>query len=252
MEKGFKAFLLMVVACAIFITRNNELQAYGTKQITLFGSIHSPHSIEDLVGLPVFYKGGEYTVAVDKESEIKKANFELYDEEKPRELYILVINADDLKIPNDNHVEHLEIKPKTAYKLFKLSRFAVDLPEIDPLDLLNNKKLIDRYDSWKVEEIVLKDGEYVVPDNTMIIFIAPEFVEKLEVEQWLSSGTGMKLPRLVLKKSLTPDMIKTMCDAMVLGAINFRAFHKKPFKAIVPCAQNRLLSMPFTPRGYNC
>lgn len=251
MEKGFKTFLLMVAACAIFITCTSDLKA-STKQITLFGSISSPHSIEDLVGLPVFYKGGEYTVAVDKESEIKKANFELYDEEKPRELYILVINAGDLKIPNDNHVEHLEIKPKTVYKLFKLSRFAVDLPEIDPLDLLNNKKLVDRYDSWKVEQVLLRESELVVPDNTVIIFVAPEFVEKLEVDQWLSNGTGMKLPRLVLKQSLTKDMIKTMCDTMVLGAINFRAFHKKPFKAIVPCAQNRLLSMPFTPRGYNC
>ncbi len=251
MEKGFKTFLLMVVAYAILIMRSHDICAYA-KQITLFGSISSPHYIEDLVGLPIFYKGGEYAVVVDKESEIKKANFELYDEEKPRELYILVINAQDLKIPNDNHVEHLEITPKSSYKLFKLSRFALDLPEIDPLDLLNNKKLMERYDSWKVQQLSFKDGDFLVPDNTVIVFISPEFVEKLEVEQWLSSGTGMKLPRLVLKQSLTKEMIKTMCDAMVLGAINFRAFHKKPFKAIVPCAQNRLLSMPFTPRGYNC
>ncbi|OQA36488.1 MAG: hypothetical protein BWY54_00051 [Candidatus Dependentiae bacterium ADurb.Bin331] len=103
-----------------------------------------------------------------------------------------------------------------------------------------------------MQQLSFKDGDFLVPDNTVIVFISPEFVEKLEVEQWLSSGTGMKLPRLVLKQSLTKEMIKTMCDAMVLGAINFRAFHKKPFKAIVPCAQNRLLSMPFTPRGYNC
>lgn len=71
MKKGLKAFLLFVVASCINWAVDAQSRS-TTKQITLFGTISSAAGTEEMAGLPIFYKGGEYTVAADKENEIKK------------------------------------------------------------------------------------------------------------------------------------------------------------------------------------
>lgn len=222
----------------------------SSKQITLFGAISGPHS-EQLSGLPILFKGGLYAATTDKESDVKRAHFELYDDTKQSALHFLIIKADDLEIPCANDFSHLKIVDKKPYKLYKLTKYTVDMPPLDPVAVLGNKQLAEWRDSWHVAEIQL-DDELTVPDATVIVFMDPAFVNRLEVDQWSATGTGIKLPTIHLRESITKQMLVLMKDMMIMGSINFRAFHKKPFKAIVPYAQNRLISMPFTPRGYNC
>ncbi|HEX2978453.1 MAG TPA: hypothetical protein VHO47_05015 [Candidatus Babeliales bacterium] len=255
MKKGFRTFLLMVLAASglfiVFPTMQVSAGSQATKQVTIFGFISSPNGTEDLGGLPVCYKGGLYSVSVDKESEIRKAAFEIYEDEKPNQIHILIMSSEDLKIPDANHIEHLELATKASYKLYKLSKYTVDMPQIDPLELLQNKKSIEWRDSWRVQEIRFKDAEMTVPDNTVIIFMNPEYVDRLDVREWASGGTSIYLPTIAIKDSVTKGMIRAMRDRMVIGGINLRSFHKKPFKAIVQCASNRLISIPFNARGYS-
>src|SRR6516165_4487771 len=142
MKKGFKTFLLMVLAGTGLLSCVQLMVARSinpaSKQITLFGFISSAQGTEELAGLPVFYKGGEYGISVDKESEIRKATFELYEEDKPSQLYILAVSPEDLKLPEANHFEHLELITGKPYKLYKLSKYTIDMQPIDPLELLQN------------------------------------------------------------------------------------------------------------------
>ena len=262
MKKELNAFLLMVLAwfaIAFHFCSAGDFARPTTKQITIFGAISAPQGTEELSGIPISYKGGEYAVVSDKENKIKSGQFEIYDDKKPAQLYILIVKS--LKIPCENCFDHFEVDLSANYKLYKLTKYAVEIPDLDPLDVLKNKQMIDWRDSWRVQEVFLKEGQAQVPDNCVIIFMDPEFVDHLEVKDWLSAGTTMKIPTIILKESctknnqkvaITKEMIKDMCKEACSAFIDFRLFHKKPFKAIVPFAQNRLISMPFTPRGYNC
>ena len=91
-----------------------------SKSSILLGSIQFTHSVDREVELPILYKGKEHNAKVETNGDTRKAHFELYETEKPDELYILI--TEYLSLPENPNIQHLCTSPHHAYRLFKLQK----------------------------------------------------------------------------------------------------------------------------------
>jgi hypothetical protein len=237
-----KKVLVFFMLCP-FIVWNRVTDANSVKNITLMGSIGLFKGIESIDGLPVIFKGCEYDVRVETIGDTKKAYFELYDEEKPRCLYLVI--TEYLKKPTDQSIDHLVTSPDHRYRAFKISRsmFAGQSP-FDVL-MLNN----DKQESWVIEELDNTVKEFIIPDQTIVVFMPAEIFDRFEQPSVVNVGTTLTLPTILLKQH-NKDLLADLASRMKLAFLDFKLLHKKPYKALVPCSSNHILSMPFTPRSY--
>lgn len=229
---------LILVLCIFTISISASV-----KHITLLGSLHA-HNIEAMDGLPLVYKGCEYDVRVEIFGEKKKAYFELYDEEKPRILYLIV--TEYLKQPEENNIEHLCTSSDHPYRIFKLTRSLDKTVVLDLLQLIN----LEAQETWLIEELDNSIKNFKIPDNTVIVFMPSTMLDHIEPVTSVNVGTTLTLPTLVFKAHDTTQL-KDITARMKLAFLDFKLLHKKPYKAFVPCANNHILSMPFTPRAHS-
>lgn len=220
------------------------------KSITIFGSLFIEEGIQEFLSTNVFYKGGLYRMTVQSDPDVKKADFELYDETKPNQLHIII--SDNFKKPEENTVEHWETLPGHPYRYFRLTRYS--LVETSPLNQKMNvskRSLMDYKDSWDIEELDNTKTSIIIPDNALIIFLPAEIIDHLEPISWLSNNTSVKLPQIILKNKEISELKDILAQVSAVLP-NFRGWHLEPFKVYYPHSKNHLLSMPFNPRSGNC
>lgn len=246
-----KTIIVLFCMVGFFIPIHPITQRLTTKSSTLFGSVYVNKGVQELAGLRVFYKGGEYSITVAPDADTKKADFELYDDEKPT--YVHMVISDDFKKPAENTVAHWQTLPEHPYRYYRLTRYSLIETVAEDTNFNTIKKgLFDHKDSWEIEELDNTKSTLVIPDNAIIVFMPADIVERLEPISWLSNNTSVKLPVIVLKETLTVPMLRDILARVSATLPDFRAWHKEPFKAYVPYTSNHILSMPFTPRGYTC
>ncbi len=245
-------YVIIISLFGIFPLSHAKNERSAIKNSTLFGSLYSPKGIHYLAGLPIVYKGCEYEIMVQSDADTKKADFELYDDEKPTQLHIII--TEYLKTPSENNVEHLQTSPDHSYRIFRLTRYSLIETDIQSQDFnsIKPRPLTDLKDSWDIEELDNSKSGITIPDNALILFMPVELVDRLETVVWLSNNTSVKLPIIILKDTLTLATLRDVSAKMKLAFLDFKFLHKKPLKAFVPYTNNHILSMPFTPRGYNC
>ena len=210
-----------------------------SKNTILLGSIQFNQSVDREIELPVLYKGKEYNAKVEKNGDSRKAHFELYEEEKPQELYVLI--TEYLSLPENPNVEHLCTSEHHNYRLFKLTCIKVE----------NTNDSNEMFDTWRVEEVSSSKKIVAIPDNTIIVFMDPKAIEKIQPISWSTESNIMRIPMIKLKESLTKNALYDMADKMKLTLLDSKFLHKKAHLASIPYANNRLLSMPFaTQRAY--
>ncbi|MGE0206458.1 MAG: hypothetical protein AB7R69_01265 [Candidatus Babeliales bacterium] len=200
------------------------------KSVILLGSIQFNVSIDRELELPILFKGKEYSAKVETTGDSHKAHFELYEEEKPETLYVLI--TDYLALPENTLVESLSTSPDHPYRFFKLTRTILD----------------DGTSTWSIEEVISKQKSIKIPDNTIITFINPNVVEKIQPMPWHKESNILQLPIIKLKESITKAMLYDLADKMKLSLLDFKFLHKKANLASIPYANNRMLSMPFNTR----
>lgn len=218
------SFLFFIIASFIPLSAINV----PNDTVILLGSLQFSNVVNQ-IDFPILYKGNEYAARIEVKGET--AHFELYDSERPEELHILV--TESLSLPNSTEVAHLKTSPKHAYKLFKL--------------------LLKRSDTakeatyhWQIEELDTTQQPFVIPDATIIIFLDPSLIEKIEKSSELKETNIFYLPTIVLK-SMAAGFMENLATIMKLNSLDFKFFHKKSSYAYVPYTNNIVLSMPYMP-----
>ena len=229
----FTLLILCLLTGHAYSAINSILPSRNT---ILLGSIQFAQPVDREIEFPILFKGKEYVAKVESNGDTRKAHFELYDDEKSDELYLLV--SEYLALPENSDIRHLCTSPSHSYRLFKLKRVRVT-------DSNNPKEMLD---TWQIEEITTSKKSFEIPDETIIVFMDPEMIEKIQPLPWTHESNVIHFPIIKLKETATKNVLYDMADRMKLSLIDFKFLHKKANLASIPFANNRLLSMPFSTR----
>jgi hypothetical protein len=228
-----------LVFCFLVTVCNNAYgrsRASAQKQgVTLLGSIEFPHEAKSFPVLTVLYKGIEYTIQMNDggQAPTSRGYFEVYDPEQHHILYLVV--TQDLQIPFSRTITALETLPGEPYRVFKFTRVIDDHSE----GLASMEDLV----TWDIQELAQDDAAFKIPDNALILFMDPAFIETLEATSWHAEQPIVRLPRIIFKHSVDVKALHEVADKVQVALINFKFMHKKPSAQIIPY-QNRTLAMP--------
>lgn len=200
-----------------------------TRTTVILGSIQFENSLDQGLELPILYKGNEYEAKIEEKGDKKKAHFELYEQSKPTELFMVI--TEYLTLPAQTSIKHLSTSSAHSYRLWKLT-------------------LCDDNDTnmWTIKELDHIKKNLSIPDATIIFFMNPEMIDHLEPTSWQQNSSIMRLPTIVFKKNISKEDVSDVAAKMKLAFLDFKFFHKKTHSAFVPYANNRILSMPCSPR----
>ncbi len=203
-------------------------------QLLITGSIQFPSTISKSPSLKVLYQGYKYPVEVASETQrtTRNGHFKFYIDSDCKKLYILV--TENLQIPDKNNFDHLKTSPEHAYRLFKLTKYELETATKD-----ESLKL-----SWSVEEIY-KDGQKIIlPDNTLIFFMPPSMIARLEEEPWLADQHVARLPKIVFDDTISEQNLQDIAIRMTLTLLNFELFHAQLPKRFM-ISDSRIIAMPY-------
>lgn len=204
-----------------------------TKNNILLGSIQFKQPVDREVELPILYKGKEYVAKVETNGDTRKAHFELYEEEKISEMYLLV--TEYLSIPESPDIQYLTTSNMHDHHFYKLTKISCDEPK-------------SIFETWRIQEITSSKKEITIPDSTIIVFMSPDALESIQPLTWTKDSNVIHFPVLKLKETLTKHDLYRIADKMKLAFLDFKFLHKKANLASIPFSNNRLLSMPFNTR----
>jgi hypothetical protein len=205
----------------------------ASKNNILLGTIQFRHPVDREVEYPISYKGKECVAKVEINGDTRKAHFELYEDEKISELYLLI--TEYLSKPDSHDIQHLITSKEHTYHLYKLTKKNCE----------ENKEMLE---TWHITEITSQKKEIAIPDTTIILFMPPESIDTVQALTWTKDSNVIHLPIIKLKETVTKEYLYTIADKMKLAFLDFKFLHKKANLASIPFANNRLLSMPFTTR----
>lgn len=238
--------LKKIILFSVLLYSFNAISA----QSIYVGSIQFPIKIECPPALPsILYKGREHTVDIDmQESRApRKATYELYEDRFCQEFYVLI--TEYLKVPNANDFAHLETSVNHPYKLYHVQRSSkiktesdehvAQQPTSSSLQSLGN----ERIEYWEIKELDTTNPEIAIPDNTIIFFMNPTFVD-LVTETWRPDDAVIRLPMIMFKNTLDEKTLHDVGAKMVCAILDFKCIHKKPTKTTTAFAHNRSVAVP--------
>lgn len=239
----------MKIFKTLFVIAFFTLYTINAAQSVFYGSVQFPSKVENPPHLTLLFKGSEYALMLDKDSKIsKKGTFEIYEEHDCGEFYILI--TEHIKLPLTPDFEFLETAAN--YRLFKLTRTS-KMKEVvsTATEQLYEKPTVtlEPVEYWIIEELDVKDEHGVcmqrtIPKNSIILLMNPQFIIKLESEEWKSDDIYIKLPKIIFDNDIDEKKLQDMSTKMLFASIDLRCLHKKMTKTTKTCAQNRIISVP--------
>lgn len=208
-------------------------------KVLFLGTIQFPSEVHNPPTLTVLYKGKEYQVESDNEG-ITRGYFELYDTKNRHELYVLI--TEYLELPESADIQYLKTSQEHSYRLFKLIRKKIPLEKKDQSksSRFNKPEFIE---TWIIEEMPTKES-IRIPDNTLIFFMNPEFIETLQAESWHSNDNIIKLPKIVFRNTVDEKTLQDIGVKMLSALLDFKPLHKRSTKTSIMFTNNLRISLP--------
>lgn len=149
--------------------------------------LHVVHDLEDEVSMQACYKGHLLN--------LKEGGIAVLPEDGQVNHFVLIITAEPPIVTLDP-VTHLERAPHAA---------------CDWYDMTWTKQ--ETGTTWTIKKRVPQDQPPRIPDDAIIVFYDPQFIEKVEPRSQ-ESATIVHLPNIILKKDLTSVEKKQRDDAL--------------------------------------
>lgn len=224
-------YLVLGVQCVTSVLSGND------EKLLVTGLMQFPSSIIKPPSLKVLYQGYKYPVEVMSEVQRKcqKGHFELYIDSNCKELYILI--AENLQRPDENNFEHLKTSPNFSYRLYKLVRY-----EVAPETKEDSLKI-----SWSIHQVEHAQQETVLPNNTIILFMPPAMIAKLEEDPWFAEQHVARLPRIIFHETVAEKELNEAANKMTLALLDFELFHAELPKRFM-ITESRIVAMPYLQR----
>lgn len=127
----------------------------------------------------------------------------------PKDPEVFHIVVAQIKTPNSHVIKHLEVPEGVNYKHFYLQR---------KTDLNNPENY-----KWALYETDGNKG-FTIPENSLIIFLDPSYINHLEKTVWKKDTNIIPLPTITFTKD--PNLEKASVKS-ILAALDTDPFHKK-------------------------
>lgn len=190
-----------------------EIILSNQEQATYLGTIQVSNRFADQIPLRMYYQGSIISCL--------NGAFKFTGSRTFSTLYIV---ATCIKTPTQTTIEHLEVPNGTPYLLYTLKKTSL------PNDL--------EKEAWTISAIEGDDG-LIIPQNSLILFIDPHFIEKLESASWEKSSKIIPLPTITLKQDnkLEDESVK-----IILAALDVDPFHRRPERSVNTDRKNSVIS----------
>jgi len=209
-------------------------QALEASFVTLSLNVKFPAKVTSPLQLaPVYLKGDEFSPEYDNNLS-SRVSYRIIEYEDLPVIYILI--TEDLTKPKDLDIQFWKTAENYPYRLFRCIR---TLQQIN--DAQGNSGH-PQY-SWMIEELDNSTEQLILPDNTLIFFFNPAYVD-LVPESWRVTDHIIKLPSISVREMVDLDELNSVALRMVCKVPDFRCFHKRLTQTTKAVACNRIISVP--------
>lgn len=157
----------------------------------------------------------EYRVLFDGKETMSNAEgfFSFPLENTPEKKYRLVI-CKEIKQHFDkfNTLKSMSLSPALTYNYFSLKK--------------NNWT-----GGWDTKEKKLTKRNYVVPEHSVVVLIAPKYIERVDVWTAQLPANSIKLPCIVLKKNIDHKKLARASAKSLLKSLDSTSFHEPVVQA---------------------
>lgn len=161
-------------------------------------TIKNPFDYKKSFGWRIYFKG-----AIVPQEE---GTFQFTGQKNPETFHIIVAH---IKTPNSPIITQLEVPDGIDYKHYLLQR---------KNDLNNTENF-----RWMISESFGNKG-FSIPEDALIVFLDPAYVEKLETTSWKKENNIIVLPTIRLTKD---PLLEEASIKSVLAALDTDPFHRK-------------------------
>lgn len=168
---------------------------YGPAKTVYYGTIQFPMNLRTLPAIRIYYKGRR--ISGETNNDTKKASFNIVDENPQNSFHLLFTEHLQFETEQSeqggqsNVIKYLKVPENSHYKFYTLS-LANNNPFLEEAaENVSNKM---RWHIRKHGKAALHNG--IIPDNTIIVCLDPDYVEKVE------GGSTTTLPTIKIRSDI--------------------------------------------------
>ncbi len=208
-----------VTVIGIFLGSLLHTSIYGSAVSMLFGTIEFPRTIKTAPQHELFYEGQKLKTEVDGH----KLFFNIPIHRMLNRFFMLFVEDPSYVLKQSegnfqqNTIDYL--KSGTIYRIFELQTYNT---------------------GWRVFERLL-DNTLAIPDNTIIIYMPPTYVDKIV------GGKGLQLPHVMIKENIVEllssslETLQRKADELSIAAIDLCTFHVPTQEATFVAGNKRII-----------
>ena len=190
----------------IFATNETSLTcSIPSKIFSYVGNFRFPGVLDEKTPpVPVYYKGAVVS--------IQEAGYILTDSKKHSE-FLIVISL--LQAPTTNTIALFEVPLGQQYLLCSLKRKSAQ--KSASFSKINSFK-----ETWEINHKI-EEGPFLVPEESLVVLMAPTCIEKISCPVWSKEGNFVKLPTITFKKDSQTSSAFTRAH---FASLDVKPFHK--------------------------
>lgn len=187
----------------LFLSLSTPYLAAASKTFSYVGGFRFPGILDEKTpSIPTYYKGSIVS--------LQEGGYILTDSKKHSE-FLIVVSL--LQAPTANTIARFEVPTGQHYLLCSLKRKPV-------------QKAFTKGDAfeetWEITHTIEK-GPFEIPQESLVIFMEPTYVEKLSCPVWSREGNFIKLPTITFKKGAQDS---PAFKRAYLASLDVKPFHK--------------------------
>jgi|SRR5579859_797241 len=227
----YKLLLLIIMNCIAWSfspSLHGSFYAQPTTKVTFLGSICTPQHCKSTIPYIAYYKGSKI--------EAPQGIFSIKERPDHQEFYFIFtldpIYPESTTKEDANTIKHFKMPKSNNYLCFRMSKNPVYWNALFAPNFARKVGIEKAKDAWNIERLKLNhlnDGTMIhLPEQTVIVLIDPTFIKDLEQESWDCEMNTIKMPKIVLKESLSHNNLEDMHVNALFAACDIDPFHRKP------------------------
>jgi hypothetical protein len=185
---------------------------YARAKTVYYGTIQFPMNLHHIPDIRIYYKG--YRISCETNNETKRATFSIVDENHRSDFKLLFTEHLQFETTEQNVVEYLKVPDYATYKFFSLNLIKTNpfLEETEEGSSNGHKT------TWKVRELRKALHNGIIPDDTIIVCMDPNYIEKI------NGGNTTTLPSFKIRHDLvkfvgSEEKIQQKADELLLSMV---------------------------------
>jgi hypothetical protein len=200
---------------------------HGYTKAVLMGTIKFPKDITSIDPIRIYCQG--MIIPTETNNSTKTISFTLPFEEKRKTTFNLLITENiAYERAEENTIRYLKISPHQSHKFYALELIKDNNQKIDDFTFAHNAKDEKKKNQevtyhWRIDEQKI-EGSGRIPDDTIIVYYKPEYVDKLE------DGNSVELPYIIIKDDIvklagSEANLHEKSTSLLLSSLDLDALH---------------------------